>query len=570
MSANKIQLTKNDESVLFTFTDSKHYLTGNGRIEVPLNSLSLVIDSSDMVTFRKAASNDIFVSAPISDFGMSKAEIEEWYAENMVGASGGGGIDPETLAELVSSAEYVSSSSTIDFKNVDGEVISTINAEPFITDGMVDNVQISGNNLVITFNVDAGKQPISIPLSSIFDPSNYYDKSATDTLLSGKVAVTDYNTYTAATNTALSGKADVSAVTAIADSLSGKQDTLLFYTEEDNTEDGTKDAMIETVIEDTENGVTKTAYVESLVNDYSPFAEIYASTEVNNSEESYQKSADVYVDSEDGLYLGYQTQDDNEQTYSEAKLEIGANGISLNVDNGEDIVSFNVTADGVDIDGDAVVTESQLIDYATVASLSGKQDTLIAGSGITISGNVISADGGSSDPNKLDVTAFTAYSAATSTAISGKANASDVVSISDYDEAQRVTATALNDLNDRKQDTLVAGSGITISGNVISADGGGGSITIDQTLDSGSTNAVANSAITDAIDAVSDALSGKVDTSAVTSSVTSGSTDVVTSGGVYEQMGGLKLRKLTQAQYDDLVTKDDNTLYIITNVVNNA
>lgn len=200
MSANKIQLQKNDDSVRFIFTDSSHYLTGNGTIDVPVNSLSLVIDKSDMVTFRKAASNDIFVSAPISDFGMSKAEIEEWYAENMVGASGGGGIDPETLAELVSSAEYVSSSSTIDFKNVDGDVISTINAEPFITDGMVDNVQISGNNLVITFNVDAGKQPISIPLSNIFDPSNYYDKSATDALLSGKadvsaVTVDEYSIY---------------------------------------------------------------------------------------------------------------------------------------------------------------------------------------------------------------------------------------------------------------------------------------------------------------------------------------------------------------------------------------
>ena len=48
-----------------------------------------------------------------------------------------------------------------------------------------------------------------------------------------------------------------------------------------------------------------------------------------------------------------------------------------------------------------------------------------------------------------------------------------------------------------KQDTLIAGTNITIVDNVISAQGG--SITIDPSLDSGSTNPVANSAITTAL-----------------------------------------------------------------------
>lgn len=88
---------------------------------------------------------------------------------------------------------------------------------------------------------------------------------------------------------------------------------------------------------------------------------------------------------------------------------------------------------------------------------------------------------------------------------------------------------------------------------------GGGSITIDPSLDSGSTNAVANSAITTAINAVSGAIP------TTTSAVTSGSTAVVESGAVYSQLGGLKLVKLTQTEYDNLGTKDSNTLYVITN-----
>ena len=56
-----------------------------------------------------------------------------------------------------------------------------------------------------------------------------------------------------------------------------------------------------------------------------------------------------------------------------------------------------------------------------------------------------------------------------------------------------------------------------------------------------------------------------VETSAVTTSMSSTSTDtqVPSAKAVYDQLGGLKLVKLTQSQYDALQTKDPNTLYII-------
>ena len=82
--------------------------------------------------------------------------------------------------DAVASAEYVSANHIINFKNINGAVISSIDAAPFIKDGMVDNVAIVNGNLVITFNTDAGKQAISIPLTAIFDPANYYNKSEID------------------------------------------------------------------------------------------------------------------------------------------------------------------------------------------------------------------------------------------------------------------------------------------------------------------------------------------------------------------------------------------------------
>ena len=90
-----ITLNASGGSITFTFSGNSTYLN-DGVITCPVNSLALIIDESDMVTFRKSASADIFVSANIAEFGMTKDELIAWYKENMVGSSGGGGgVTPE-------------------------------------------------------------------------------------------------------------------------------------------------------------------------------------------------------------------------------------------------------------------------------------------------------------------------------------------------------------------------------------------------------------------------------------------------------------------------------------------
>ena len=100
--------------------------------------------------------------------------------------------------------KYVSDSKKINFTNGDN-VIATIDATGFIKDGMVSNVEISESNLVITFNTDAGKEPISIALTDIFNPANYYDKAAMD------VKLADYPTISTM-NTALGEKANATDI----------------------------------------------------------------------------------------------------------------------------------------------------------------------------------------------------------------------------------------------------------------------------------------------------------------------------------------------------------------------
>ena len=190
-----------------------------------------------------------------------------------------------------------------------------------------------------------------------------------------------------------------------------------------------------------------------------------------------------------------------------------------------------------------------------------------------------------------------------------------------YTKSETSGATEISTALASKQTTLTAGTNITIVDNVISATGGGGSITIDTSLDSSSTNAVANSAITNAINAVSGAIpttyvnsiqadtdasyqrfyrfstpsnfnyfilrnakiNGRqvlnsgwssdvneyslVETSAITTAISSSSTDaqVPSAKAVNDKLGGLSLVKLSQSEYDGLATKNNSTLYVIVN-----
>lgn len=66
--------------------------------------------------------------------------------------------------------------------------------------------------------------------------------------------------------------------------------------------------------------------------------------------------------------------------------------------------------------------------------------------------------------------------------------------------------------------------------------------------------------------AITQATSGKVDTTAIVTAITSSSTDaqVPSAKCVYDQVGGLKIVKLTQSEYDALDPNyDSNTLYVI-------
>lgn len=184
-----------------------------------------------------------------TDIHVTVADKSAWNAK----------LDAADITGLFGVADYDSTTHRINFYNTStgGTVLSYIDASPFLVDGMVEDVVItsvtSGGSAVtvleITFNTDAGKQAIDIPISQIFDASNYYTKSEVDDAISdytydkttidqkisesGTFDPTQYYNKTA-TDALLANKADTATTytktevdNAITAATSTKQDTLV-------------------------------------------------------------------------------------------------------------------------------------------------------------------------------------------------------------------------------------------------------------------------------------------------------------------------------------------------------
>lgn len=752
-----VTITKVNDSIKFEFEDSQHYLVGNGEITVPMNSLMLTLDDSNMATFKKI-DGDPFISFNIDESNFAdKDALLDFYETEMTGAVGsdidsgavqtmidesisgisatsmsaitevsgwtessaqgknihlktikGDGSTGKTIIlssktdadividtnsqypqlhinsaftnSLITNVDYVSSANTINFLNSSGNTVATIDTSDFVIDGMVDDVridEISGDTyLVIDFNTASGKQDIQIPLTEIFDPSNYYDKNDIDGIVSGL-------------NQSIDAKLDASAYTptdlseywtsaqtesAINSAVSGKQDTLIAGSGIEIDAENNIKAVFKYINADS---ICDCVDEECSTEDLEVFGDTYLELIINNETGLTRTVSISLYDDEEGedvykiianpdFYNGDFGIDETESsenwsdyvtiTYEPNYFIIRRNPNSpIDV---EDIYINKIEASNICITSFKEITEDTNI--ALLSLKETKQNRLTAGDGIDISDDTISVSG------KVNTSAITSSvtSASTDTeiptakavfdaiptgggkAISAGTNISvttgetadtinckipyfdvtyartdiilgkDMPSVSDYNRVfygKKIASRANEYLgysigigvppsnNSLDYNELYGSYSIGIGGfkigngnqysNLVNgcvAIGYGAKTRIDNavaigkdTEASGTTKTNINNQLT--IDTsnqvyiynkdntemicLQDNLGGGVASSAVTS----GDTNAVSSDAVYEQLGGLKLQQITQADYDALVsggTVDSSTLYVITNVVN--
>ena len=174
---------------------------------------------------NKADSSALTTHTSDTTIHITSAERTAWNAKADMS-------DIPSVNGYADSVQYNSATKKVEFYHgtTAGTKVFEYDASPFLIDGMVQNVEIkdvqSGDPaitvtcLVVSFNTDAGKQNINIPISQIFDANNYYTTAQTSgatelqTALSNKVDKTEYATFSATTNTSiedLSGQSETVA-----------------------------------------------------------------------------------------------------------------------------------------------------------------------------------------------------------------------------------------------------------------------------------------------------------------------------------------------------------------------
>ena len=133
----------------------------------------------------KADSSTVYTKVQVDTKLEGKADVGDIPTKTSDLTNDSGFIDTTALATLFDGAEYDSTTKRINFKH-GSNILAYVDATAFIKDGMVESVVIENGYVVITFNTDAGKEAIKIDITDIFNPANYYDKTAVNGLLEGK------------------------------------------------------------------------------------------------------------------------------------------------------------------------------------------------------------------------------------------------------------------------------------------------------------------------------------------------------------------------------------------------
>lgn len=154
------------------------------------------------------------------------------------------GATDTALASKFAGAVWSSTDKKIYFygnASATGTALAYIDGTDFVKDGFlesvtIENKTISGESvpcLVFIWNTDAGIQETDIPLSGIFDPTNYVTvatftayTAATDATLSGKASQSDLNTLSG-TVTAHTADTDIHVTTSDKSTWNAKQDALV-------------------------------------------------------------------------------------------------------------------------------------------------------------------------------------------------------------------------------------------------------------------------------------------------------------------------------------------------------
>ena len=414
----------------------------NGTLVFGPNTVILVTDESDMVTFRSASNFDVLFSGLINNItidgeSVTKDNIVEKFQAIANVDSRLEQIETEValkanstdLLTLFDSAEYNSQTKKIVFKHGD-TVLVQIDATDFIKDGMVSNVEIVDNKLIISFNTDSGKENIEIPLSEIFNPNDYYTK-----------AQIDAKEQSVNASIALKANAEDVYDKQTANSTFATQTVV----NEEIAARIQRDSEIEQSLAskaDKSNTYSKSEVDEAIAN-------VDVSEQLTNYETIANHNADkALLEASIALKVDQETFDTKEEVISKALNDLH-----------DSIPTVPTNVSAFTNDAGYLTQHQDISNLATKAEVNAKQDELVSGTNIkTINGNSILGEGniviqgGGGEQQQAD------WNQTDSTAVDYIKNkptipdTSEFVTKTEYNPKEQAIAEALTNLNENKAD----------------------------------------------------------------------------------------------------------------------
>ena len=376
------------------------------------------------------------------------------------------GIDCTTEEEAVAELQRI--------MQIDKTVIATVEWEDYYTKEESDEryeLKGSGATNPVDEELDINSKnavtnsAITIAINSKLDASAYtptdlsnYDtkdevNAKIESATSGKVDTSAFNSYSASVETELDSKLDATAYTPT---------DLSDYYKKSETSGAT----------DISNALNEKQDKSGMTN-YSTTIEMNAAINAATSGKADIDdipSVDGYFD---GASYDSQTKRINFKHNNEILAYIDATDFikdgmvsSVEIRNGKLVITFNSDAgkEAIELNiSDIFNADNYYTKEEVNAELAKKADTAVTYTKTEVNGLL---------DNKLNTSAFNTYSAETKTVIDGKLDASAYTptDLSNYyTKSETSGATEISNALSEKQDTLIAGDNITISGNVISA-----------------------------------------------------------------------------------------------------
>ena len=378
-----INIQKTGNAIVVDFTDNDKYLN-NGTIEVAPNELMVVIDDSNMATFKKMSNGDTLFGQLIDQI---KIQGESVTKDNIIEKFG-------TIGFSISSGGGEGAVNSVNGQT--GDVVITATSLGAITKADADTLYATKSDL--NSKADASAITDMATQTWVQDkgyltevPSNYVTDSELTEGLAGKQDKGDYalksDLNTLATKEELANKADTSA-------LSSKQDTLVSGTNiktiNGETILGSGNLVIQSGTSNWDDiqgkpqfaGVATSGDYNDLINKPTipDVSDLATKQEIADMETKSNAAATYATKDEIPSLEGYLTETVASETYA-TKQALG---------NKLDTATYNSEKAGFETKENAAATYQVKGNYATKQEIAGKQDTLVSGTNIkTINGNSV-------------------------------------------------------------------------------------------------------------------------------------------------------------------------------------